>query len=322
MRKNEQGGSQQERITLPNCPACGENRRTKLSIPGHWVDYEILSGDWGLEKCRSCGLVFTNPRPSETLLMAFYSSGKYYPHQTDGQSSTAIRFLISRIEHYCGGTAGIRDKTLLDFGCGGGSLLKHAAERGWRTMGYDIAPTAIDACRSSGIDVTNDLNVLPKDFDVILCSHSLEHVTDFDRILPVFAGLIKRDTGRLFIAVPNAESLRARLSPPWMTKYAGANERYHAFPIHLSHFTRHSLIALLKRYGFEEITTETYGFGLDSYFRAADDEKPGEQEKAATQNEGSIPPQKCGALKQWIQQTFMSLGLGENLLGVFRLPGK
>jgi SAM-dependent methyltransferase len=265
---------------------------------------------WGLERCRACGLIFTNPRPSDAVLNAFYSTPGYKPHEGGLSQSSATAYLLSRIEHHHPGlnTSG----EFLDFGCGGGALLREAARLGWQVYGYDVSPRAIEACQANGLAVQGDISQIPSPIDAIFMCHSLEHVSDFNGTLTAVVRALKPDTGRLFIAVPNARSLRAILSPQVLSRYAGVNERYAAFPIHLSHFTARSLIQLMASYGLECTALETYAFGIDSYFRSWDD-------TGSTESASSVVKQsRKSAIKQLVKSAFFGAGLGDNLLGIFR----
>jgi len=306
-------------VTLECCPGCGGRGTKKLPPPEHWIGETFFGGgSWGLEHCRTCDLVFTNPRPSENLLSRFYSADGYTPHQSDYNSRRLVAYFASRMEHYQ--PALKSSGHFLDYGCGGGSLLAECVARNWCASGYDVALPAVRACRARGLDVTNNPGSLPSPVDAIMMCHSLEHVSRVEEPLATFARILKRDTGRLFIAVPNARSLRAFLSPPLMTRLVGAEERYQAFPIHLSHFSRKSLRRLLARHGFECVAVDTYSFGIDAYFRESSSPPPAPVERAADPRPVSQSGLKAD-VKRVIKGVFMGAGLGENLFGVFRRAG-
>lgn len=303
-----------ETIMLDSCPSCGCVERQRLPTPGHWVSEALSSSveaeKWGLERCRECGLVFNNPRPSDAVLNTFYSTPGYKPHDGGTFQSPTISYLLSRIELHHPGLNSSGE--FLDFGCGGGALLSEAVRLGWSVNGYDISPVAIQACRVKGLAVQADIARIPSPMDAILMCHSLEHVSDFSGTLTAVVRALKPDTGRLFVAVPNARSLRAILSPWVLSRHAGVNERYAAFPIHLSHFTARSLKQLLASYGLECTAMETYAFGIDSYFRIWDDTGSTESAPAV------VKQHRNSAIKRLVKSAFFGTGLGENLLGIFR----
>lgn len=89
---------------------------------------------------------------------------------------------------------------VLDFGCGGGWVLRHldCAER----IGVELNEAAHNLCRKNGVQVHRQINDVPAgDFDVVISNHCLEHVP-----YPIEAlrGLrsVLRPGGRLVLIVP------------------------------------------------------------------------------------------------------------------------
>jgi SAM-dependent methyltransferase len=248
---------------LQCCPCCGSQRLDELPTPGHWIGRDVFSEvdeHLKLERCTSCSLAFVNPRPSSELLARFYSGMDYDCHAANDNDSTRSKaeFVLAAIEAHT--PAGRR---LLDFGTGGGWLLRRAKERSWFAVGYDVGARSVRVCREQGLFVTGDLDSLAAgSFDAVLLHHVLEHLTDPQQTLERIARLMAPGA-HIFIEVPNAQSLRARLSPPMLSRHAGLDERYRAFPIHLLYFSPKALDVLLDRSGFQLQSLTTHGFGLD-----------------------------------------------------------
>jgi 2-polyprenyl-3-methyl-5-hydroxy-6-metoxy-1,4-benzoquinol methylase len=101
---------------------------------------------------------------------------------------------------------------LLDYGAGGGSFLLDARSRGWDVRGFEPGRRGVQTCCGAGLDVTDDLSELPSGaFGVVTMHHVLEHIADPAVALRDVRRLLAPG-GRLFVEVPNARSLRARLS--------------------------------------------------------------------------------------------------------------
>ena len=317
-------------VQLAACPVCESTELRRRTTPYLWIAEGVFGkhrGAFGVTSCARCAFAFVNPRPSEALLGEFYGGPDYAPHDelaTDTLDSRTDRVLAIAAEH----TAGRR---LLDFGCGAGVLLRGAARAGWHATGYDVGPAAIASCRRQGLTATGDLGALPREgFDAIVLHHVLEHVTDHQLTLGVVRALLAPG-GCALIECPNVGSLRARASLPVLSRYARFDERYRAFPIHLSYFTPRTLADLLARHGFAVERSVTWGFGIDEMLRDPSWPLPGslapdpltlsECSQASTSRRAPSP-RKRSPLKQLARRVatrlILDTGLGENIMVVAR----
>lgn len=143
------------------------------------------------------------------------------------------------------------DKTsnILDIGCGLGQTLSKIKEYGYTSLtGIDISNEAIAACKVKNLNVfkiddITDFNASDKKYDFAIMSHVLEHL-DKNKVISTLAHIrtnILKDTGKLLLMVPNAQS-------PTGTYWA-----YEDFT-HNTLFTPGSIIYVLKSAGFQSIT--------------------------------------------------------------------
>ena len=90
---------------------------------------------------------------------------------------------------YIDGRIGLRGKTVLDVGCGGGILAESMAQRGAQVTGIDLADMPLKVAQLHLLESGNLVeyrNVaaeelaceLPRHFDVVTCMELLEHVPD------------------------------------------------------------------------------------------------------------------------------------------------
>lgn len=293
---------------LPACPLCSGLSFRKLPTPGHWIGEDIFScgaGTFGLCRCHNCSLVFVNPRPTQTLLNAFYGGENYVCHSPDAGGGSTARFLLERVARY----GPSHDKQFLDFGCGGGFLLRAALDAGWNAFGHDIGKRALASCKAQGLNVTDDLGQLGSGrFDVVFLNHVFEHVAEPQDLLSSCRQLLTRD-GKLFIAVPNLAGLRAQLSFRFLSRHFNIDERHRAFPIHLFYYTPRTLVKVLEKSGLRVIGVETFGLGMDEFVNQPDAGTSGSRAEVS-------PKRTSGgkALRQIIKKAFFGARLGENLL--------
>jgi SAM-dependent methyltransferase len=91
-------------------------------------------------------------------------------------------------------------RTILDFGCGSGGLLKRLTAR--KRIGVEVGEAAAMLARESGIDVVADLALVPDaSVDVAISFHALEHVErPIDIMLEL--GRVTKPAGLIRIIVP------------------------------------------------------------------------------------------------------------------------
>lgn len=141
----------------------------------------------------------------------------------------------------------VRNLSFLDVGCGfGQTLLALRKLGGARLRGTDLSPRALEHCRGQGLDVQEaDLSLCPDfdggPFDVILCSHVLEHL-DKSRMVPALENLRRHlaPGGRLFLSLPNAQA------------HTGAYWAFEDFT-HKTLFTSGSLLYVARMAGFSQV---------------------------------------------------------------------
>ena len=128
--------------------------------------------------------------------------------------------------NYVNDRVGLKDKTVLDIGCGGGILAESMAAHGARVTGIDLgeAPLAVAKLhlKESGLKVdyrhvsAEDLaREQPEAFDVVTCMEMLEHVPDPASTIAACAKLVKPG-GQVFFSTIN------RNPKSWLFAIVGA----------------------------------------------------------------------------------------------------
>jgi 2-polyprenyl-6-hydroxyphenyl methylase/3-demethylubiquinone-9 3-methyltransferase len=118
---------------------------------------------------------------------------------------------LNYIKEQCGGS--IKDKRILDVGCGGGILCESLALEGAEVVGIDLAEAGLEVAKlhllESGLDVNYQKITAeefaesnPETFDIVTCMEMLEHVPEPSSIIKSCSKLVKPQ-GRVFFSTIN-----------------------------------------------------------------------------------------------------------------------
>ncbi|GAB4350778.1 MAG: class I SAM-dependent methyltransferase [Candidatus Abyssubacteria bacterium] len=224
-------------------------------------DVEWLYPEFGMIRCKECGLVWTPEIPDPECIKQVYSE-TYFRSSNSGalgyDDYAADRLKISRTFHKR--MAEIEKLTgkrgrLLDVGCALGFSLEVAKLRGWEAVGIEISDYACDYARQKlGVDAIcgslANIDPVNENFDVITMWDYIEHNPDPPGELTMANRLLKKG-GLLAMTTPNIRSLPARIwGPRWMGIKKGE---------HLFYFSPETLRRLLETGGFEIIRMKHVG---------------------------------------------------------------
>lgn len=246
---------QKTNVVLEDVPCCiGCMKNDELIFSAHDLLHD-LPGEYSVVKCRTCGLMRTNPRPiPETI--GFYYPDDYGPYLgsmvqvVKGEPPATIKRLLKPLVNLIFNFNGtvlppLAPGRMLEIGCASGSYLHKMAGKGWQVQGVEFSEKAAQAAKQLGYPVhAGPLETAPQpehSFDLIVGWMVLEHLYD-----PV-AGLQKlrkwaKPDAWLVLSVPNAGSLEFRLF----------KDKWYALqvPTHMHHFTPLSLEIVLRAGGW------------------------------------------------------------------------
>jgi 2-polyprenyl-3-methyl-5-hydroxy-6-metoxy-1,4-benzoquinol methylase len=212
-----------------------------------------LPGDFNIVKCRTCGLMRTNPRPTPETI-GFYYPDHYGPYiATRVGKSGADTALQKAVKTFVKHAFDLNNQRLpslppgrmLEVGCASGVFLHRMASQGWHVQGIEFSEKAALAASQLGFAVhAGSLETAPSPdqrFDLVVGWMVLEHLHD-----PVGCLRKLREWATpgawLVLSVPNVNSLEFRLF----------KEKLYALhlPNHLFHFTPKTMAQVLRAGGW------------------------------------------------------------------------
>jgi SAM-dependent methyltransferase len=232
---------------ITNCLIC---KRETFFLRKYKNNHECFN-NLNLYKCKNCDFVFANPMPLELLLEKFNSTYFDSAHGGFIQNKISSAFFqgISKIRYFYFNKFvtqnRIANKLILEIGPGKGHFadiyLKNNITHNYYVIETD--KTCHDSLTKIGAKLIDFKIYLESDleFDSIIISHVLEHVSDPIRFLNKVTTKLKKG-GVLYIDVPCNDFLHKNLDEP-----------------HLLFFDKLSMFTLLNNLDYINIQTKYFG---------------------------------------------------------------
>jgi SAM-dependent methyltransferase len=234
-------------MTQSKCPICGQqNLQQVVTINAIPVLCNVLHCDaeqarqapiahMDLVNCQHCLHLFNSAFNIDKVAYApGYDATLFFSPTYQNYARQTADALIHR--HH------LRDKTILEIGCGDGRYLKMICNRGKnRGFGLDPGCEFDEASCDSQVHFSSDFfnrSCAAYQPDFILCRHVLEHLERPQSLIDDAHFILNRTCGRLYFEVPNANYTLQDLGI-WDLIYE-----------HFSYFTPHSLYYLFSQAGF------------------------------------------------------------------------
>lgn len=227
----------------PKCPVCSGSGSTRFAFE---------HGQDSIYCCRSCGLEFQFPQPSDRKLRAIYSSS-YFLGSKDNRSlenQRALKRATARLYlNVLAPLVRMPNAHLLEVGCGHGEFLLEAHSRGFLVEGLEYsehaAAEANAALGHAAVRVGSpEVQSLPAStYDLIGAFDVIEHLRDPKQALAYLHAALKPQ-GIIAIVTPSLDS--------WSHRLLGRNWMEYKTE-HLTYFNRKSLAALLRSIGFTDL---------------------------------------------------------------------
>ncbi len=240
-----------------NCCVCDS---ADAEIIGTGKDFEYQTSDdiFTAMQCKTCGLVYLNPRPDVSEFDIIYPP-TYHAFDFSEEEFGFVHKVRSRLEAnrllaLCKSLGD--DAKILDVGCGDGfhlRLLRDFGNKNWTLEGLDASEKAVEAANKSGIKVhlgTAENNDLPENtYDLAFLIQTIEHVEKPHQVLPAICRVLKPN-GKLVIVTDNTDSLD-------FGYFKSGNWGGYHFPRHWNLFNRNALTTLAEKSGFKIEKIET-----------------------------------------------------------------
>ena len=219
-----------------SCNLCGADDAVLVT------DKTRFNNSYRFVKCRKCGLVYMNPRPTQKELTKWYEVNRDCTTNlsTEEYESQFAKRDEERALATC--RLNVDGKRILDIGCATGVFLSLMREAGWQVTGIEPHLRYADVARKKGISIVSkrveDADLPPASYDVISMFSTLEHLAD-----P--AGCINRVSqwlrsgGAAIIEVPTLDVMRLRLDREYIK---GQCDNWHLYM-----FSHKTLKALFNR---------------------------------------------------------------------------
>ena len=223
-------------------PSLSHLKKLQLFVP----DDCVLRSNLHIVECSSCGFIFTDTDQSQGDYDMYYSrQNMYYKPVTEITKYVTDIFDVShKYINY--------ESTIIDVGCGGGSLLTLFKQKGHNVTGIDTSNECVNHLRINGIHCIHGsvFSLKPIQFDYVTCCHVLEHIIDINEFVTHLKNFMKPD-GHMYIEVP--DSTRYTTNPPFQD-----------FNLeHVNHFTHMTLTTLFDIHGFQCIESGQKTIGRD-----------------------------------------------------------
>jgi 2-polyprenyl-3-methyl-5-hydroxy-6-metoxy-1,4-benzoquinol methylase len=231
---------------ISECPVCNcKDSKQEFSID-HFV----------IHQCSECDCKYVINPPRKKYLEDYYNREEWFNggepggyRDYDEQTAASLEMIKLVFAEFDSD----RELSILDVGCGYGSHLQLAAERGWQCFGVEPSDHArsIAQQRLNGkaMIVKSIDELIPHCFDLILMLDVIEHVSKPEEVLyPLFNIGALQEKSQLILTTPNAGS-RLAVSDP-------VHWPYHHPPSHLTYYSEKSILKLLEKFRFTHISIQ------------------------------------------------------------------
>ncbi|MCT7489215.1 class I SAM-dependent methyltransferase [Aliarcobacter cryaerophilus] len=245
------------------CPICsGEHKKvmTLLSTNLKVMGSSFPNTKSYIVSCDYCGTVYIDTDATQEDFNNYYNSGfsktiSYYEAFGEKITNDYFNNIYQGIKGYI-----TPESQILDMGAGHGEFSKYLLDLGYKNiLAIDPSEKNCEDIKNYGLNyIQNDSfindDTLKEKFDLIIFSHALEHILDFQHSVENIKSMLKKDA-IVYIELPDSK------------KYCNVNfPSFFFFTYeHLIHFTQETFVNFAKSYGLDLVQSNTF-LKCESYY--------------------------------------------------------
>ena len=224
------------KLERTRCAVCdGDDGETLFQARDKFHYYE---GRFPVKRCRNCGLVYLDPRPTQETKSLFYDDEYTFKSNKPSQESSHYFPVIEELKK-------MEPGSIYDVGTGNSEFLPMMRELGWEVRGNEIDASLVEFFRAKHqIDIDSgylgDAGIESDSVDVVTIMGVLEHTPDPKKLIEEVHRILK-DDGKFILYCFNRNFEAALLGRFWLG---------YDTPRHLFSFSEKTLARLLNDTGF------------------------------------------------------------------------
>ena len=232
--------------TKRNCPVCGLDEADVITaIEMDTPDHIHLPNKYNIVCCKNCGMCYADTSASEKDYDEYYNQNNYYGGWGGNSTSLYTYSIIKKIL----GKITSEHTSIVDIGCGNGTLLKYLndSRAGYCLCGIDPSENSIEKLREQGIHgEVGSIYTAPstgEKYSVAIFTAVLEHLFNPGKAIASIKNNYLKSGGYILVCWPCFDDLLSDDSPV-------LNNFNHE---HINYFSVLSADRLLSKYGFERV---------------------------------------------------------------------